>query len=80
LTQSSLVAFASVTLLALSFVSTASAQKKSRVVRVEVTIVGHVQRPLAAVDVARVEPRLTLSELRQPLLERIEQSAYREPF
>jgi hypothetical protein len=46
----------------------------------EVTIVGRVQKPVAAVDVARIRPRLTLAELRQPFVERIEEAVYKEPF
>lgn len=46
----------------------------------EVTITGRVQKPIAAVDVARISPRLTLAELRQPFLERIEKAIYSDPF
>lgn len=57
------------------------AQKPGRVITLnEVTIVGRVQRPIAAVDVARIRPRITLSELRQPFLDRIEEAMYKEPF
>ena len=46
----------------------------------EVTIVGRIQKPIAAVDVNRIQPKLTLQELRQPFLEKIEQAIYQEPF
>jgi hypothetical protein len=46
----------------------------------EVTITGRIQKPIAAVDVARIRPMLTLSELRQPFVERIAKSIYTEPF
>jgi hypothetical protein len=46
----------------------------------EVTIVGRIQKPIAAVDVNRIQPRLTLQELRQPFLDKIEQAVYRDPF
>jgi hypothetical protein len=46
----------------------------------EVTIVGRVQKPIAAVDVSKIQPKLTLAELRQPFLERIERALYRAPF
>jgi len=46
----------------------------------EVTIVGRVQKPIAAVDVSRIQPRLTLAELRQPFLDRIEKAIYNDPF
>jgi hypothetical protein len=61
--------------------STAAAQKKGRVVTIsEVTIVGRVQKPIAAVDVSRIQPKLTLAELRQPFTDRIERAVYRDPF
>ncbi len=46
----------------------------------EVTIVGRVQKPIAAVDVSRIQPKLTLAELRQPFLQRITDAIYRAPF
>lgn len=59
----------------------AHAQKKSRVVTIrEVTIVGRIQKPIAAVDVSRIQPKLTLAELRQPFAQRIEEAIYRSPF
>jgi len=58
-----------------------TAQKKPRVVTIsEVTIVGRVQKPIAAVDVSRIQPKLTLAELRQPFLDRIEKAVYHDPF
>lgn len=59
----------------------ALAQSKGRVVTIsEVTIVGRVQKPIAAVDVSRIQPKLTLAELRQPFLSRIEKALSRDPF
>jgi hypothetical protein len=56
-------------------------QSKGRVVTIsEVTIVGRIQKPIAAVDVSRIQPKLTLAELRQPFLQRIEEAIYRSPF
>jgi hypothetical protein len=46
----------------------------------EVTITGRIQKPIAAVDVSRIAPKLTLAELRQPFLDRIEQAIYKDPF
>lgn len=46
----------------------------------EITITGRIQKPIAAVDVARLRPQLTLSELRQPFLDRIGKAVYKEPF
>ena len=67
--------------LALLCPAAARAQKKPRVVTIsEVTIVGRVQKPIAAVDVSRIQPKLTLAELRQPFLDRIEKAVYNDPF
>ncbi len=46
----------------------------------EVTIVGRVQKPIASVDVNKIQPKLTLAELRQPFLDRIEAATSKEPF
>lgn len=46
----------------------------------EVTITGRIQKPIAAVDVSRIQPKLMLAELRQPFLERIEKAIYSDPF
>jgi hypothetical protein len=59
----------------------AAAEKKSRVVTIsEVTIVGRVQKPIAAVDVARIQPKLTLAELKRPFVDRIEKAISKDPF
>ena len=63
----------------------ASAQDKAKAQRgvitlAEVTITGRIQKPIAAVDVSRIQPKLTLAELRQPFLDRIEQAIYKDPF
>jgi len=80
---SSRAAAAAVTLL-LSLGQSAPAwaqQGKGRVVTIsEVTIVGRIQKPIAAVDVSRIQPKLALAELRQPFLQRIEEAIYRAPF
>lgn len=66
---------------ALLAAGSASAQKKGRVVTIsEVTIVGRVQKPIAATAVSRIQPKLTLAELKQPFLDRIEKAIYRDPF
>jgi hypothetical protein len=57
------------------------AQNKGRVVTIsEVTIVGRIQKPIAAVDVSRIQPKLTLAELEKPFLERVEKAVYQDPF
>lgn len=78
--KSTLLALA-VGALGLALPATALAQKKPRIVTIsEVTIVGRVQKPIAAVDVSRIQPKLTLAELRQPFLDRIEKAVYNDPF
>jgi hypothetical protein len=63
------------------FAGPAFAQKKGRVITIsEVTIVGRVQKPIAAVDVSRIQPKLTLAELKQPFVDRIEKSISHDPF
>lgn len=71
---------------AISASSTAIAQEKKDpsprgvITLAEVTITGRIQKPIAAVDVNRIQPKLTLAELRQPFLDRIEQAIYKDPF
>jgi hypothetical protein len=61
--------------------ATAAAQNKGRVVTIsEVTIVGRIQKPIAAVDVSRIQPKLTLAQLEKPFLDRIEKAVYEDPF
>lgn len=65
--------------LMLTFAPSVAAQ--GRVVTIsEVTIVGRVQKPIAAVDVSRIQPKLTLAELKQSFRDRIERALYRAPF
>ncbi len=59
----------------------ALAQQKNGVITIgEVTIVGRVQKPIASVDVSKIQPKLTLAELRQPFLDRIEEATQHDPF
>jgi hypothetical protein len=55
--------------------------KQANVLQIgEITIVGRVQKPIAAVDVAKIQPRLTLAELKQPFLDRVELAVHKDPF
>lgn len=75
------VAIASaVTCALLGFSDSAFAQQKGVITINEVTIVGRVQKPVASVDVSKIQPKLTLAELRQPFLDRIEEAARKDPF
>jgi hypothetical protein len=61
--------------------SEAGAQNRQRVVTIsEVTIVGRVQKPIAAVDVSRIQPRLTLGNKKQPFVDKIEKAVQQPPF
>jgi hypothetical protein len=64
-----------------TFAPEASAQQAGKVITIgEVTIVGRVQKPIASVDVGKILPKLTLTELRQPFLDRIEAATLKDPF
>ncbi len=63
-----------------SVLAQASASKGRVVTISEVTIVGRIQKPIAAVDVSRIQPKLTLAELRHPFLQKIEEAIFRSPF
>ena len=77
--HSATIAAAVVAVLAVA--PSAHAQKKERVITIsEVTIVGRVQKPIASVDVNKIQPKLTLAELRQPFLDRIEAAVAKDPF
>jgi hypothetical protein len=72
-----LLVFASVCV----FCPASRAQGKQRVVTIsEVTIVGRVQKPIAAVDVSRIQPRLTLGNKKQPFVDKIEKAIQAPPF
>ena len=58
----------------------APSQARGVITLAEVTITGRIQKPIAAVDVSRIAPKLTLAELRQPFIDRIEQAIYKDPF
>ena len=63
------------------FMVTGDARAEKGVITInEVTIVGRVQKPVASVDVSKIQPKLTLAELRQPFLDRIEEATKSEPF
>ncbi len=78
----SLVSLAAFVTLQFSLEGEAFAQeKKGGVITIgEVTIVGRVQKPIASVDVSKIQPKLTLAELRQPFLDRIEEATKHDPF
>jgi hypothetical protein len=77
-------------LLTLSVAAVASAQNppkkktgpatKGVITLADITIVGRVQKPVAAIDVAKIRPKVALAELRQPFIERIEEAIFKEPF
>ncbi len=54
--------------------------EKGAITIAEVTIVGRVQKPVAAVDVSKLRAKITLSELKQPFVDRIEEVIRHTPF
>jgi len=75
------LAFAALTVVLLASPEATAQEKKGGVITIgEVTIVGRVQKPIASVDVSKIQPKLTLSELRQPFLDRIEEATQHDPF
>ena len=58
----------------------AADQKNGVITLREIEIVGRVQKPIASVDVSKIPPKLTLAELRQPFLDRIEEAVQHDPF
>ena len=74
---------AGIALSTLVVASPASAQERAQkgIISIrEVVIVGRVQKPVASLDVNKIQPKLTLAELRQPFLDRIEAAVTQEPF
>ena len=57
---------------------TVAPQRGPLTIRVDIKV--HRQQPLAAISVGRVEAAVAARNLRQPFVDRIEQSASREPF
>ena len=57
---------------------TAAPKRAPLVIKVDIKV--HRQQPLAAIDVGRVSAAVAARDLRQPFVDRIEQSAAREPF
>ena len=49
-------------------------------IRAPIIISGRVQKPLATVEVARVEPKLTLADVRRSFTERIERPVAHDPY
>jgi len=62
-------------------VGSAAAQSGKRVITLEpIPIVGRIQRPMAVVDVARIEPKMALTEIPRQFFLRIEHATYHEPY
>ena len=59
--------------------STAHAEDKTIKLR-DYTIYGRPGRPMAVTEVTKVPVQTTLTELKQPLLQRVEQAVHSTPF
>ena len=62
------------------FAGDASAEQKGVFTLPEIIIVARVHKPVASVEVSKMQPKLTLAELRQPFLDRIDEAAKNDPF
>ena len=79
--KTSFAALIAVGLLGLAAGDAVAAERKSNVITLGgIQIVGRVQKPIESVDVGMIPPKLTLSELRQPFLDRIEEAVRHDPF
>lgn len=66
---------------AVSASASAQERKPRGVITLDVVhITGRIQKPIAAIDVGRLQPKLTLGELRQPFIDRIGQALDKDPF
>jgi hypothetical protein len=79
--KSSFVALVAAMLLGLGSRSASAADPKKGVITLrEIEIVGRVQKPIESVDVGMIPVKLTLAEMRQPFLDRIEEAVQHDPF
>jgi hypothetical protein len=63
----------------ISFGASAAAEEKQPI-EIRVKITSRVPRPMAAIDVVRVAPKLGVADLRKPVADRIEQVIATDPF
>jgi len=79
--KTSFVALVAAILLGLGGGSASAADPKKGVITLrEIEIVGRVQKPIESVDVGMIPVKLTLAEMRQPFLDRIEEAVQHDPF
>jgi hypothetical protein len=79
--KTSLVALAAAGILGFGAGSASAADSKKGVITLnEIEIVGRVQKPIESVDVGMIPVKLTLAEMRQPFLDRIEEAVQHDPF
>ena len=63
-----------------AFASRAAHADDNVITLAPINIVGRVQKPIASVGVAKIPPKLTLTELKQSFLQQIEDALYVRPF
>ena len=78
--KTAFVALAAAGLLGLGGGDASAADKKGVITLREIEIVGRVQKPIESVDVGMIPVKLTLAEMRQPFLDRIEEAVQHDPF
>ena len=70
---------AALTLALLAIGGSAAAEEK-KPIEIKVVIQQRVQRPMAAIDVGRIAPKLGVTDLRRSAVDRIEQAVSKDPF
>ncbi|MCC6552906.1 MAG: hypothetical protein IT372_07785 [Polyangiaceae bacterium] len=66
--------------LALLSICGAAAAEEKKPLEIKVVIQQRVPRPMAAIDVGRIAPKLGVADLRRSAVDRIEQAVSKEPF
>jgi hypothetical protein len=67
-------------LLALTTLGGASLAEEKKPIEIQVVIKGRIPRPMAAIDVSRIAPKLGVNDLRKPSTGAIEQVISKDPF
>jgi hypothetical protein len=78
--KTSLAALAAIAVMGIGVRAASAADKKGVITLSEIEIVGRVQKPIESVDVGMIPVKLTLAEMRQPFLDRIEEAVQHDPF
>jgi hypothetical protein len=69
-----------VALMALSFLTRTASAEENKPIEIRVKITSRVPRPMAAIDVARIVPKVGAVDQQERFVARIEQVIAKEPF